>query len=159
MNILIIYSSKYGSTADCAKYLKAGFSGSVVLLDINRTNPQLIDWEKYDTVIVGSSIYVGKAAKKIRTLCSDYNDLLCTKRVGIFLCCALPEKSNEYLSPNFPTELLKSALVIKSFGGEARLDKMKVVDKIIMKAATKGHYENLKISKEGMDTFIEQMSS
>lgn len=90
MNTIIIYSSKYGSTEDCAKSLKSGLSGSVTLADINKTNPETIKLENFDTIILGSSIYVGKISKKMRTFCNEKNDMLSRKRMGIFLCCAFP---------------------------------------------------------------------
>lgn len=154
MNTIIIYSSKYGSTADCAKLLKAGLSNFVTLADIDDTSPQTMDFGKYDTIIIGSSIYVGLVSKKISAFCSEYKDLLLKKRIAIFVCCGFPEKINEYISANFFAELLEHAVVVKSFGGEARLVKMKTVDKLIMKVVTKGNYNNLTISKSEIDNFI-----
>lgn len=156
MNTIIIYSSKYGSTLDCAKSLN--LPGSVSLVDIGKTNPKTISLEHFDTIIFGSSIYIGAISKKMRAFCNDNIDLLSKKRVGIFLCCAFPAQINEYLSTNFPSELLKSAVVVKYFGGEARMDKMKAFDKMIMKAATKGNCENLKISHENIESFIKEIS-
>jgi len=159
MKTIIIYSSKYGSTEDCAKHLKAGLSGSVSLVDIEKTNPKTIGLEKYDSIIFGSSIYVGSISKKIRSLCNEFKELLLKKRIAIFICCGFPEQVNEYLSTNFSTKLLQNAVIVKSFGGEARLDKMKALDRLIMKAATKGNHNNLKISQENIDDFIKAINS
>lgn len=156
MNTIIIYSSKYGCTTDCARYLKAGLSGSVTLTDIDNTNS--ISLENYDVVILGSSIYIGKISKIMQKFCKENADLLSKKRVGIFLCCAFPEQLTEYLAANFPPTLLKNSVVIKDFGGEARIDKMKFIDKSIMKAAIKGSHEKLKISHESMDSFIKELT-
>lgn len=158
MNTIIVYSSKYGCTADCATLLKSGLSGTVELANINQTNPKTLLLENFDTVIFGSSIYVGAISKKMRVFCNENIDVLSRKRVGIFLCCAFPAQIDEYLSKNFPSVLLKSAVVIKDFGGEARIDKMKGMDKLIMKAAIKGNYENLKISHEHLESFIREIS-
>lgn len=158
MNAIIIYSSKYGCTADCSNYLKSGLSGSVTLADIDKTNSQSIDLKNYDTIIFGSSIYIGGISKKMRTFCNQNIDLLSKKRVGIFLCCSTPAQMDEYLSKNFPSILLKNAVAIKNFGGEVRLDKMKVIDKLIMKAVTKGNYENFQISHKNIESFIREIS-
>lgn len=66
MKTIIIYSSKYGCTADCAKELKSGLSGTVELVDIDQTNPKAILLESFDVVIFGSSIYIGAVSKKMR---------------------------------------------------------------------------------------------
>lgn len=94
----------------------------------------------------------------MRIFCRENADALSRKRVGIFLCCAFSEKVTEYTSKNFPLCLLEHAVVIKAFGADARNEKMKVIDKMIMKAATKGNNEALKISYERMDDFIKEIS-
>lgn len=66
--------------------------------------------------------------------------------------------SNHWRSKNFPAALLKSAVVVKDFGGEARIDKLKGMDKLIMKAAIKDNYESLKISHEHLESFIREIS-
>lgn len=157
MNTLIIYSSKYGCTTDCANYLKNGLLGSTTLIDIDQTNPKSIAWENYETIIIGSSIYIGSVSKKIRTTCNENIDLLLKKRVGIYICCAFSEQKTEYFNKNFPPELLENALATMAFGGEARLEKMNTLDKLIMKAATKGQNTSLQISYVYMDEFIKKL--
>lgn len=159
MNTVIIYSSKYGCTADCARYLEAGLSGSKTMIDIDRTDLKSIDLKQFDTVVIGSSIYIGAVSKKIRALCTDQEALLLAKRVGLFLCCGFPEQIQQYFSTNFSKELLEKAIASGSFGGETRLAQMKFADKLIMKAVTKGSDSTLKISREEMDSFIKILNS
>lgn len=157
MNTIIIFSSKYGCTADCASNMKEKLTGSVTLVDINKTNTK-IELDIYDTIIIGSSIYVGAISKKLRALCTEYVDLLSKKRIGIFLCCAFSEQVDEYLSSNFPPTLLKNVTTVKMLGGEARLEKMSFLDKLIVKSATNGNYKNLKISNEKLEDFVREIS-
>lgn len=153
MNTIIIYSSKYGCTADCANILKSKLSNNVLIVDIKDKNSK-IELSKFDTVIIGSSIYVGSVSKEIRTFCNDNIELLNKKKVGIFLCCAFSEQTDKYLASNFPSSLLKSAKSISVFGGEARLEKMKFFDKLIMKSVTKNDYNSLKISQDNINNFL-----
>ena len=158
MKTLIVYSSKYGCTADCAEYLSTKLSGEVSVVDINKaTHP--IELGSFDTIIIGSSVYVGKITKKLRVFCEDNLDLLLSKKVGIFLCCAQPEQANEFLAANFPAALLDSAVTTKVFGSEIRLESIGFFDKMLLKAATTGDYSNLQISNERMDEFIQEMIS
>lgn len=158
MSTIIIYSSKYGCTADCAAYLKKNLTGDVTAADINLIDTT-VDLDKYNTVIVGSSIYIGAVSKKLRSYCKDNFELLRKKRLGIFLCCGFSEQADEYLKANFSQELLDHAETIEIFGGEARMEKMSFPDKLIMKAATKGKYSELKISKEVMNGFTKKINS
>lgn len=153
MNTVIIYSSKYGCTKDCANILKNKLSDSVTIVDINDNNTK-IELSKFDTIIIGSSIYVGSISKKIRVLCNDNIELLNKKRVGIFLCCGFSEQADKYLKSNFPSSLLENANAIGIFGSEARLEKMKFLDKLVMKSVAKGNYDNFKISQDKIDDFV-----
>ena len=52
--------------------------------------------------------------------------------------------------------MLKNAAAVKAFGGEARIEKMKTIDRLLMKAVTKGKSDSLKLSYENMDCFIRE---
>ncbi|HBG4644237.1 TPA: flavodoxin domain-containing protein [Clostridioides difficile] len=158
MNTIIIYSSKYGCTKDCANILKNKLSDNVTIVDINNNNNK-IELSKFDKIIIGSSIYVGSVSKKIQVLCNDNVELLNKKQVGIFLCCGFSEQADKYLKSNFPSSLLESANAIGIFGSEARLEKMKFLDKLIMKAVSKGNYYSFRISQDNIDNFLINLSS
>jgi menaquinone-dependent protoporphyrinogen oxidase len=158
MNSVIIYSSKYGCTADCARVLKSRLSSDTSLVDIDKTKDGII-LEKYDTVILGSSIYVGKVSKKIIILCNDNTELLCSKNLGIFLCCGFSNEFKAYLSANFQPKLIKSAKAVEAFGGEAKIDKMSFIDRTIMKTVAKGKYEKFSISTENIADFASKMNN
>ena len=159
-SILIAYTSKYGTTADCAAILDERLSESesgqatIRLLDLNvEPIPALDD---YDTVIIGSSIYVGKISKPAKAFVTDNAAELLSKRIGIFLCCGFIEEANKLFKENFSEKLLRHATVTGIFGGEARLDKMNFVDRNIMKAVSKASGDDataLSISKEAIDDF------
>ncbi|HBE9729741.1 flavodoxin [Clostridioides difficile] len=158
MNTIIIYSSKYGCTKDCANILKNKLSDNVTFVDINNNNNK-IELSKFDKIIIGSSIYVGSVSKKIQVLCNDNVELLNKKQVGIFLCCGFSEQADKYLKSNFPSSLLESANAIGIFGSEARLEKMKFLDKLIMKAVSKGNYDSFRISQDNIDNFLINLNS
>ena len=152
MKTLVIYSSKYGCAADCAEYLKTKLSGDITLIDAGKTTEK-VELAQFGTIIIGGSVYVGKVSKKLRKFCEDNVDILTKKKVGIFLCCALSEQANEFLTANFPPDLLKNTVTTKVFGSEARLERMTFLDKMIIKVFTKGDYSKFKISYENMEEF------
>jgi len=155
---LIVYASKYGCTADCAKYLAGKIPGGAVLVDINKP-AKPIELSGFDTIIIGGSVYIGKIAKRLREFCSNNLDALLKKNVGIFLRCALIDQMDETLKNSFPTALLEAAKITMSFGSEARLDRMSFVDKAMIKAVTKGDFSGFKISHEAMDEFVKALMS
>ena len=152
MKTLIVYASKYGCTADCAAYLQTKLQGDVTLHDINKGT---IEPSGFDTIIIGGSVYLSKVAKNLRMFCEENLDVLLKKRVGIFLCCALVGEAGEFLAGNFPAALLGSAVVIKTFGSDARLGNMKFFDKLIIKAV--GDFSKFKISYDSMDDFVREI--
>ena len=158
MNTLIIYASKYGCTADCANKLKARLHGDTTVLDVKSVTTSM-DLGKFDTVVIGGSVYVGKMAKPLRAFCENNLDTFLQKKVGIFLCCGLPDEANTVLTANLPSTLLKHAKTTKVFGSEARLDKMNFVDKMMIKAVTKGDFSTFKVSGERIDAFAKEIAS
>lgn len=155
MKTLIFYASKYGCTADCAAYLQTKLENAT-LVDVEKA-PAQMDLSGFDTIIIGGAVYVSKVSKKLRAFCESNIDTLLKKRVGIFLCCALPEQFNEVLTANFPAALLNSSVVTKTFGSEARLAMMKFFDKMIIKAVSKGDFSKFQISYESMDEFVREI--
>ena len=156
MKTLIVYASKYGCTADCAKYLQTKLSDDVTLVDIEKT-AKSVELSSFDTVIIGGSVYISKVSKKLRAFCDSNLDTLLSKKIGIFLCCALTDQSDEFLKTNFPATLLDHAVTTGIFGSEARLDKMSFLNKTIIKTVTKGDFSSFKISHDNIDKFIQQM--
>ena len=156
MKTLIVYASKYGCAADCANYVKTKLSGDVTLVDINKISKQ-IELDVFDTIIIGGSVYIGKVSKKLSVFCEKNLEVLIKKRIGIFLCCALSEQENEFLTASFPSALLQNAVTTKIFGSEARLQKMTFLDKSIIKAVTKGDFSKFKVSTGNMDAFVQEI--
>jgi menaquinone-dependent protoporphyrinogen oxidase len=156
MKTLIIFSSKYGYTADCSIKLKEELGGEPEVLDINEVK-ESPDISSYDTVIIGSSVYVGKVSKKIREFCKENLESLQEKQLGIFICLALVEEKDEILKTNFPSPMLDHVKAVGIFGGEARLDKMKFVDKKIINLVTKGDFSGFKKLDDNIVSFAQEM--
>jgi len=158
MKTLIAYASKYGCTEDCAKSLSVKLSGDVTILNV-KNDPKQIDLKQFDTVIIGGSVYVGRVSKNLRAFCESNLDALLKKNIGVFLCSALAEQFNDTLKNNFPILLLDNAKTTKLFGSEARLEKMNFMDKMMIKAITKGDYSSFKISNNNIDDFASEIAN
>lgn len=136
MNTLIVYASKYGCTEKCAKLITKELNDKVDIINLKIVKN--INLSKYDKIIIGGSIYIGKIQKQVTEFCREHLDELNEKRIGLFICCmAEGEAINNELNASFPSELLKIAEVKESLGGEFLLDKMNFMDKMIVKKVSK----------------------
>jgi len=158
MKTLIIYASKYGFTADCAKALEEKLPGEITRIDIDKPD-QGLDLEQFDAIVIGASVYIGKISKRVRAFCEENLNLLLRKRIGIFLCCGLVDQVGEALTGNFPAALLAHASSVQVFGGEARPEKMGFADKLILKAASKATGGGFQVLDENMDVFVREITA
>lgn len=129
MKTIIIYASTYGFTKDCVDKLAKQLKDEIVCINImSEKVPELDD---FDYVLIGGSIYMGQIQKKIKEFCAAHLEELSHRRVGLFLSCGLLDNLELHMKNSFPETLLKNAISKECFGGELRMDKMKMVHKLL----------------------------
>lgn len=138
MKILILYSTKTGTVKKCAERLAKEIGGDVLVCNLADRIPEL---DTFDLVICGASIRMGKLDKRMK-LFLDKDTQIRNKRIALFICCGMDEKSEEYLSNVFPSDISQNALIKSSFGGELKIDKQKGIDRLIAKLFLKANEEN-----------------
>ncbi|EKQ57823.1 MULTISPECIES: flavodoxin domain-containing protein [unclassified Clostridium] len=133
MKILILFASKYGGTEKCANLLSEKLQGDVKIINLKATKN--IPISDYDKVIIGTSIYAGNVRSEVKKFCSDNLNSLMSKPFSLFLCCSTDKKSeiNSYVEKAFPSELIKHATVIDSFGSVFNFSKMNFFERQIIK--------------------------
>lgn len=137
MSILILYSSKYGATAECAHLLAREMAGAAVH-DLETGAPAL---EGVGTVLVGGPIYAGMLRKATREFCKSRQETLLAKKLGLFLCCTTPEEAGAFFTQNFPAPLLAHATAQADLGGVLPTDGVKAMDRMILKMVAKSRGE------------------
>ena len=103
MKSLIIYKGKYGATKEYADWLGADLSFPVISAEEAHADTL----NKYDCVIIGSSVYIGKL--QIRKWLREYSDILKNKKLYFFVVCGSfsdPRKQSEILSANLVSDVL-----------------------------------------------------
>lgn len=130
MKTLIVYTSTYGYAEECARSLAAKLSGQVEISDAEKSAPPP---EAYNAVILGGSVYMGRIQKKLREYMDANLPALKQKKIGLFLCCGLPENLEQSFSLNFPKELLDTAVARECFGGVLDAKKMSFGHRMIVK--------------------------
>lgn len=131
MKILILYSTKNGTTAECAKMLCDKLSGSneVTLTDIKAEGDHAPD--AFDVVILGSSVRMGRISKKMKKYIKENLEMLNTKKCAAFLCCGFPDEFEEYVRSELPATL-SLCYGAHCFGGELKPKKLRGLDRLIV---------------------------
>lgn len=135
MKTVILFASKYGYAREIAQNMSQEILGEVQLIDLEKETQ--IDLEDADTVILGSSIYVGQIHKSLKKLIETQHDLLLRKRLAIFLCCAFESEFEKDLQANFPKELLDHAVNIQNMGGRIDESKLSFAHKLMVSMISK----------------------
>lgn len=158
MNTLIVYASKYGCTEKCAELLSKELIGKVDIINLKQASN--IDISKYEKIIIGGSIYIGKIQKEVKEFCSKNLDKLKEKRIGLFICGMQEgETINTEFNQNFNPELIKIADAKEHFGGEFIFDKMNFMEKIIVKKVSKVTSNKSNILENNIYKFAQVMNT
>lgn len=102
--ILITYASKYGATAEIADRIGKEISYSGFQTEIMPVN-QVHDIEDFDTVILGSAVYMGQWRKDAIRFLKKYAEKISQKRLWVF--------SSGPVDEGDPVELLQGWMIPK----------------------------------------------
>lgn len=156
MKTLLVYASKYGCTEKCAKLVAERLNGNVDM--VNLKEKKEIDLSKYNKVIIGGSIYIGKIQKEVTEFCSKYLNTLREKPIGLFICGLQKDAIETEINQNFPPELLEIAETKEYFGGEFIFEKMNFMEKMIVKKVAKTNSDISEIQEDNINKFANVMN-
>ena len=156
MKTIIIYASTYGYGKECAEKLAEQLKSEVLLMDISKESNPPID--EFDNVVIGGSIYMGQIPKKLKEYCSANVELIKNKRLALFLCSGMPENFDKDMKNAFPEELLQKAIVMESFGGVIKREKLNLAHKIIIKMMDKATAKDGKAPMKQMTENITKLA-
>ena len=142
MNILIIYASKHQTTQECSFILQNELNGDADLVPLSNVTDFQI--EQYDAVVVGSPVYYGKPAKKIREFLSEKEDLLLSKKIYLFL--SSKAETSEYFD-SYPQKIVEQAQAKVFVGSKLEFKNPSIIERIIMKAIKAESYSDIKIER------------
>ena len=153
MKTLIAYASKYGCTEKCGNLLGEKLKGEFDLHNLK--TGESIDFSKYEKVIIGGSIYMGKIQKEVTEFCSKNLVTLKNKKLGLFICNMREgDLAQTELESSFPQELQDLAISKEYLGGEFKISKMNFMDRLITKKIAKVDKDKSDILYENIDRFV-----
>ncbi|MBM7866481.1 flavodoxin [Heliobacterium gestii] len=158
MSTVICYLSKRGTTEYCAKRLADLIDDSVELVDI-RKNPVGPDWSAFDTVILGVPVYGGDIEREYKQFVRENWRYILAKRLALFICGMLEEKSEAEIKRAYPDQLLKRAILAENFGGRVFMDKLGFIERTAFKMVTKIKEDYSNLSEEKIAAFAERVNA
>jgi menaquinone-dependent protoporphyrinogen IX oxidase len=104
MKATIIYKGKYGATRQYAEWLAQELKVSVASTDEYKES----DLTSSDTVILGSSVYIGQL--QIKQWLKEHEQVLLNKKIFLFVVCGTPPEEKEMIQPYVNSSVPKSIL-------------------------------------------------
>jgi menaquinone-dependent protoporphyrinogen oxidase len=124
--ILLVYQSSRGSTQQAAEWIAAELP-DVKLINLAREKPPE-DLEVYNTIIVGSGIFAGRAYKKVRLFVDKNRELLLRKDLCLFITHLEEDEGIELdFQSAFDEELLEHARHRQGVGGRLNINKVNIL--------------------------------
>lgn len=133
--------------------------GEVDVISLGKQkNPSLAG---YDTVILGTSVHMGKPGKAMHryTTETEHKNVLQTKRTALFLCCMEDdaEKCARQFEHAFPEYLRRSASATAVVGGEFLMGEMNGLERMIARKITGSRDSVSKLQRKHIEDFIAEI--
>jgi len=142
--VVIIYASRYGSTAQSAKWIAEGMEGIPTVMSAKEVG----DLTRYDFVILGSGIYGGQLHEDMLALLAEKKGEIKDKIVALFVVCGSPAPNAQPYLDMFAAkcEVTAPPLMISS-GGWLKKELLSPEDYQILE----NHYKSINQPFENWD--------
>ena len=129
MKAIIIYKGKYGTTAQYSKWL----SQTLQVPFVRAENVGPADLSRFDCLILGSSVYIGKL--QLKAWLKENVSLLQGKKLFLFIVCGTPADQNDALQrivrDNVPEEI-RNRCEIFFLPGRVIRKNLSLTDKLLL---------------------------
>ncbi|MCL1802404.1 MAG: flavodoxin domain-containing protein [Eubacteriaceae bacterium] len=153
MNTLVLYASKHGATEAIAKEIALHLDNAQVSQLGKGATPDL---GLFDSVIIGSSLYAGSIRKEAKSFIKEHSSELYSKKLGFFLSGLNQPQAQQAFEANFPKDALSAAVSTAFLGGIFDPGKCGMLERAIMKAASKQSSYTNTISSEKIEAFAKE---
>jgi menaquinone-dependent protoporphyrinogen oxidase len=155
MAVLIIYSTKHGTTEKIANIIRHSSKYEVVLNNLKQKPKP--DLSGYDKIILGGSIHMGKISGRLKKFMLANKAELLQKPLGIYICCMFEEQSEAQVEKNFPIDLREHSIASICVGGEFLFEKMNQLERTIVKRVVNINESVSKLKDDELQAFIHLM--
>lgn len=133
MEKLIVYGTKSGTTENCAMKIKANMDFQDVEI-LNLKGNLKIDLSKYETIIIGTPIYMGRINGKVKSFLLENHDVLMQKTIHFFVCgLAHGAEGVELFRKQIAEDLFAHASQVRQLGSEVHPERLNPLYRMIIK--------------------------
>jgi menaquinone-dependent protoporphyrinogen oxidase len=137
MSILVAYATKYGMTRRYAEAMAKEIGPKARVVDLSSPEAKGISLDGFQTVILGASVYAGRARPALGSFISMRAKELAGKKLGLFLCGLAEDGTEAAIEAAFPGDLRAKATATAYLPGWAYPEKMNFAERAIMKMIAK----------------------
>jgi menaquinone-dependent protoporphyrinogen oxidase len=132
MKKLIVYGTRTGTTENCAMKIKADMDfQDVEVMNLKAGNRP--DLSNYDTVIIGTPIYMGKINGKVKSFLLKNHDVLMQKNIHFFVCgLAHGAEGVELFRKQISEDLFNHAIQVRQLGSEIHPERLNPLYRVII---------------------------
>jgi menaquinone-dependent protoporphyrinogen oxidase len=146
---LLLYETKKGMTQKLAQILKERLSDMDVF-EAKKFNGTM---DQYESIILGTPIYMGKINKHIKKVINEKANTLSNKKIAIYLCGMAMEDEPQVIMNNF-TQKEKDQYFIRYLGGAYNFERMNFLQKFIIKKLTGENQSKEVVLEKRMEELI-----
>jgi menaquinone-dependent protoporphyrinogen IX oxidase len=152
--VLIIYSTKYGTSKLVAEYIKLKLT-DVIVCDILNINIHKI--KEADIIILGASVYYNGMRGEMKRLLFKERKALSKPALALYVCSGVQEEESRNTQPRnvFGRRLCNRALISICAGYRIEFDKMDVRDKQFLQRVSRLTEDKEEIYTQEIDRLIE----
>jgi len=126
----IIYSSRYGSTAQTANWIAEGMDGKTDVIAAKEAG----DLTSYDFIILGSGIYMDQLHEDMQTFLAKNKEAIKDKIIAFFVVCGTPPDLAQGYLDMFAEKCGAKPSLMKVFGGWLKKELLSSEDYKIIEA-------------------------
>ncbi len=156
MRTLILYASKYGFTENVSNLLADHIEGDVVVENCGKDYS--VDLTKFDNIIIGSSIYVGRPNSAVLDFCENYNRLLMNKKIAFFVTGSVQSDAIKVAKESFPENLIKHARIISYLGYALDFEKMRLFDRVVTRVISKKSVSEITVLSQNIEALASTLN-
>ena len=133
----LIYGTRYGATADTAKWIARGMDNRVDLLDIETIDPEK-SVQQYERFIIGSGIWIDGPHQQLIELLTRYQAQMEPKIIASFIVCGTTGEDEagrmriEGYFERFHAPLDVKPKISRHFGGRMIIEKLSEKDRKLL---------------------------
>jgi menaquinone-dependent protoporphyrinogen oxidase len=156
MGVLLVYSTRHGTTRKVGEYLAAKWPGiEVTFFDLAKGG--FPDLRKYDCVVIGASVHAGFIQAEVRQFVESKKELLMRRTLGLYMCFMDKVRAAENFDRAFPEMLRVHASASALAGGELIFENMSWLDKLIVGRFTHFRENVSHLDYAQLDAFADAM--